>query len=94
MKALIYSVLLVLIIMILVMAFNLTMGGATISSGVFVIIIVICIIFMNLDVVCSPTALSFHYGPIGKNIPLKEIASIRSSQNLLFADLPTLQPTC
>lgn len=42
------------------------------------ILVVVTFFFGRLDVACTPHALSFHYGPIGKNLPITDIGSIRA----------------
>ena len=43
-----------------------------------VIFVVVTFFFGQLEVVCTSDTLSFHYGPIGKNIPIADIESIRA----------------
>ena len=50
----------------------------TIMVGTDAFLVVIVVIFMNLEVRCDREELSFHFGPIGKDIPLGEIESVRS----------------
>jgi hypothetical protein len=49
-----------------------------IMIGTDALMVVLVVVFMNLEVRCDTEALSFHYGPVGKDIPLGDIESIRS----------------
>lgn len=42
------------------------------------ILLVVAFFFGQLEVACTPDTLAFHYGPIGKSIPVADIESIRA----------------
>jgi hypothetical protein len=53
--------------------FFLTIMGSTIAF-----LSVLVAIFLNLEVMCDRKQLSFHYGPVGKEVPLEDIVSVRA----------------
>ncbi len=50
-----------------------------IMAIVIVFLLVLMLLFYTLEVYCDGTTLSFHFGPIGKDVPVEEIESIRAT---------------
>ena len=60
--------------------------GGLINVAVTVLLVAVLIFFGHLEVSATKKHLHFHYGPIGKKVPYKDIKSIRSTAVHAFKD--------